>query len=357
MIRTVRPLPTAKIQSDYMNIVRIYFRHICDRAAVGRARTRSQARAPEPTCTVFDANFYQRMVASGGRNSPQVAAELTAAGCRGEAMLRFDYLFMPHFESGHWVLFGVAPKQRFVFIIDSIFQPDPHWNAEVAGLASLVRQEIQHTDTKLDDWLLITPSYGQMDHVWQNRIYVTQRASQGCQIITCTNGLCLAFGYPLLCYSNEQTDDIDDTPKKRERMALELLNGGFTMPYNYQVLKVPDDRVPFKTQIDEPRVRKGFHLPPNCQQQDPQQPPSSLTQGWMTGRRRVGAAKRKGVKKRPAAADKPSTLKTKGKAKLYVSNGKPGAAFSDYPLYTGNTFPAQFDKELFTAHILFPPDK
>lgn len=84
------------------------------------------------------------------------------------------------------------------------------------------------------------PLYGQ----WSRRSATDDdspdmpRQSDGhnCGVILVTNAFCLAFGYDLLCYSQNDLDDL-----KRPRMASELSNGGFGGPgkYDYPLLDLP----------------------------------------------------------------------------------------------------------------------
>ncbi|KAE8449131.1 hypothetical protein EG329_008515 [Mollisiaceae sp. DMI_Dod_QoI] len=54
-----------------------------------------------------------------------------------ENFMTLDFLFMPHLQEGHYVLYGFAPKQRDIFVIDSI----PHDESE--GLNENYRKAVE----------------------------------------------------------------------------------------------------------------------------------------------------------------------------------------------------------------------
>lgn len=344
--------------SQYEKIVQPYLKHVCNYVAIERSRTRNESRTAEPKCTILLNNFIATLQRSG-RQSDVVAQALELAKCRGKDMARLDYIFIPHRESTHWALLGIAPKQRMIFVIDSIFWSEQAWQPEIRPLAELVWQELAESDLLDREWLLITPSYNNMNKSWKNRIYVRQKDEESCAVFVCTNALCLAFGYPLLCYSNEPDKSKNDMPRKRRRMAMELLRNGFVPAnYNYPLLDVPTEFAPLQTQTDEDRIYKGFDIPPNCRE-----PPGlPWFQNWMTGkrRRRVGAARTVQPKKRATTSVKELQIgekKENFEFELYEESGKPETIFPDYPVYEGKTFPKQFPKRFFEGRVLFKGKK
>jgi len=150
-----------------------------------------------------------------------------------QSILALDYLFIPfyHWEKEHHLLMGIAPKQGFVFIIDSCSNTYPRDAYPVEALLALAflvcPPEIK--------W----PVYG----LWQSRGWKEDDspncARQGdyhnCGVFTCTNMMCLAFGYRLMCYRQR-----DLNIGKRHRMAAELGADGFgPPPFDYQLLDLP----------------------------------------------------------------------------------------------------------------------
>lgn len=158
---------------------------------------------------------------------------LNTLGLTRENIQKLDYLFIPfhHWENQHFFLMGLAPKQGFVFLIDSCTNTYPKNTYPVQSLLALALYVCP-----LDvSW----PMYGN----WSSREWQEDEspncARQGdwhnCGVFTCTNMLCLAFGYRLMCYKNRDLDI-----SKRHRMAAELLADGFgTPPFDYQLFDLP----------------------------------------------------------------------------------------------------------------------
>jgi len=158
---------------------------------------------------------------------------LERIGHTPQSVLELDYLFIPYFDPDmeHHILIGLAPKQGFVFIIDSCTNTYPRDQFPAQGLLALsilVRP-------RGVSW----PLYG----CWSSRDLEYDEspncARQGdyhnCGIFTCTNMMCLAFGYRLMCYSQRDLD-----VGKRHRMAAELIGGGFWgKPFDYGLLEIP----------------------------------------------------------------------------------------------------------------------
>jgi len=128
---------------------------------------------------------------------------------------------------------GLAPKQGFTFIIDSIQNTYPleHFpSRELQALALHVCPPDKtwpvygKTTAKIDIPGLddSTPAVKQGD--WRN-----------CGVFTCTNLMCLAFGYRLMCYRQR-----DLNVSKRHRMAVELATDSFGPTlFDYQLLDIP----------------------------------------------------------------------------------------------------------------------
>jgi hypothetical protein len=77
-----------------------------------------------------------------------------------------------------------------------------------------------------------------------------QGDARSCGVFTCTNMMCLGFGYHLMCYKQR------DMAPKRRRMAAELgyADGFGVAPYDYKFLDV-------STSIEEYRTDYSYVLP------------------------------------------------------------------------------------------------
>jgi hypothetical protein len=91
-------------------------------------------------------------------NAPDIFEALTLLlqniGLTPKSVLELDYLFIPYFDSDmeHHVLIGLAPKQGFVFIIDSCTNSYPREQFPAQGLLALA--------------LLVSP-WSTMAFIWQ----------------------------------------------------------------------------------------------------------------------------------------------------------------------------------------------
>ncbi|KUJ20823.1 uncharacterized protein LY89DRAFT_779519 [Mollisia scopiformis] len=168
----------------------------------------------------------------------EIRRVLDKIDCNGANFLNLDYLFIPYYEDtmNHFWLMGIAPKQKFCFLIDSC--PFDHWDDPIQGMRDIIiNQTLSLPGASLKTaW----PLYGQ----WSQRTATDdgspdapqQSDSYNCGVFTVTNTFCLAFGYDILCYSQE------DLPKlKRRRMTAELRNGGFgaNNKFHYPLLDLP----------------------------------------------------------------------------------------------------------------------
>ncbi|KAF4624462.1 hypothetical protein G7Y89_g13707 [Cudoniella acicularis] len=149
-----------------------------------------------------------------------------------------DYLLIPYHKFanpdglGHGSLLGIAPKQKLVFIIDSmrfgVWASVDEWPFQ--GLMALALKTLPRS--------LNWPLFGQ----WSNRGAATdgspnsaqQRDYYNCAVFSLTTAMCLAFGYDLPCYTED-----DMNFKKRKQMLAELSNDGFNDPFNYGLFHIP----------------------------------------------------------------------------------------------------------------------
>ena len=190
---------------------------------------------------------------TGILSMPQPGAfyrKLEDIDCLGDKLRNLDYLFLPiNSEGTHYFLSGIAPKQKFVFAIDSYARNQRGHTLDdddVDPITEILLQEFPGE---------AFPMYGQ----WALRSKTTDNSPNcaqqsdmyNCGLFTITNALCLAFGYDLLCYTQK---DIDEG--KRQRVAAELLHGGFLAPFNYPLLEIPLAQV--ASVNDEPGERSAL---------------------------------------------------------------------------------------------------
>lgn len=193
-------------------------------------------RQPGPSCVMMPTADFDRLFFMDRGRPAEILKLFQDLDIDGPNFMDTDYIFMPQGAgSNHHHLVGIAPKQNFVFIMDSCFR---YLNGD--SLTELLREFVRvGTGCELSSqtW----PVYGE----WSTRIDLTkdgspdvpvQRDSHNCGLFTVTNAFNLAFGYDLLCYSKDDLDNL-----KRQRMCAELANGGFggLKRYNYPVLDLP----------------------------------------------------------------------------------------------------------------------
>ncbi|KAL2063170.1 hypothetical protein VTL71DRAFT_6242 [Oculimacula yallundae] len=162
---------------------------------------------------------------------------LEALDLAGENFKNLDYLLIPFSNTVHHALLGFAPRQKFVFIIDSV-------GTEGGNLISL--------NDRFPKALLMRVLFSQVDETETWPLYtqwplrskdtfdgspnvVRQKDFYNCGVFTVMNAMCLAFGYDMLCFGPEDLD-----PLKRPRMLMELLQGSLGGKYAYDLLDVPN---------------------------------------------------------------------------------------------------------------------
>jgi hypothetical protein len=174
------------------------------------------------------------------------------------AFMEMDYLLVPYVEYGHSVLLGIAPKQRFVFVIDSIAQEFDSKSNTVNGPKALLLTLCPNfaysndpTQLKPEDWTV----FGQ----WSLRTKTTdgspnaaqQKDEYNCEVFTCTTAFCLAFGFDLTYYVEANLNKF-----KKPRMVTEFVNGGFVGPgFDYDALDLPQYRAQARSQAGPSRTQ------------------------------------------------------------------------------------------------------
>jgi len=130
-------------------------------------------------------------------------------------------------------LLGIAPRQKHVFIIDSIAnmilsQDD---GLPRSALLRILFSQIPKNET----WPLYTQDTQKSNETIDGS---PDAARQGdyynCGVFTVTNAFCMAFGFDLMCYRQR------DLGLKRDRMLLELNQGSLGGRVAYDLLDVPD---------------------------------------------------------------------------------------------------------------------
>ncbi|KAL2065581.1 hypothetical protein VTL71DRAFT_3251 [Oculimacula yallundae] len=205
-----------------------------------------QARTNERflSCKFIKYDDFEHCCLSENKENPKRAAleVLQKINCTGEEFMSLDYLFIafyqPYIGNGHYSLLGIAPKQKFMFAIDSLYYQEYSILREpLIGVLNILRSQVD--DDEVKDW----PVFAQ----WSMRPKYTkdksptaadQRDSYNCAVFTVVNAFCLAFGFDLMSYTQADLD-----PLKRPRMFLELstaVDKCFAGECAYDMLDIPD---------------------------------------------------------------------------------------------------------------------
>ncbi|KAF8852742.1 hypothetical protein BDZ45DRAFT_749328 [Acephala macrosclerotiorum] len=199
------------------------------------------------SCKMLNLKRYYEIdadVNEGNRDAINtIKTNLNAIKVTPENFMTLDFLFIPFLEGGHYRLFGFAPKQREVFVVDSssmdknnqydgFMYDSMNRNDLLAILLYLVPNPADREQWDLNfDFVLKDDK--------ENSQAIGQRDTYNCGIYVCTNALLLAFGYNLKSFGAR---DIDQFRKKR--MVAEFRNGGFSGLYNYDLIELPPPREP-----------------------------------------------------------------------------------------------------------------
>jgi Ulp1 family protease len=155
-----------------------------------------------PKHHAFNTFFYSTLREKGAEGVKRWAQR---AGFEGAALLRVDTVFVPIHDHAHWTLMVVKPTARTIEHFDSLGGPSA---AHVARVISWLRRELGSL-FKEEEWRTLPGASPQQDN------------GSDCGVFLLTTAKLLAFGQPL----NYGPEDI---PLIRQRIAAELLNGGFT---------------------------------------------------------------------------------------------------------------------------------
>ncbi|KAL5322420.1 hypothetical protein ACEPPN_010393 [Leptodophora sp. 'Broadleaf-Isolate-01'] len=213
---------------------------------------------PRMSCKMITVSQYRRINNPFDRvvNKQEVVNVLAEIGCDFATFQNLDYLFIAADDSSHTELVGVAPKQRFIFAIDTIPRHDKDTPKSfnkypLLGVIAIMEylipdivvakyNQIPMPDSKF--W----PIFGQ----WSARSLTKDKSPNGpqqcdgynCGAFTITNVFCLAFGYRILCYAQNQGQE-DLERWKKPRVIFELRQGGFFGDYEYDLLDIEPVKV------------------------------------------------------------------------------------------------------------------
>ncbi len=165
-----------------------------------------------------------------------------------------DYLLIPHAtdEFVHYNLAGIAPRQKFLFAIDSFGKGFTIHHLPLHTVLGIALSQIPDWyEENLPQYWLIYGHWSQrgVQNVDNSPPCVRQADAHNCGVFTATNATCLAFRYEMTCYASEDAEEDSAWARtfvqrrmdegKRERMACELWNGGFREPFDYDLLEIP----------------------------------------------------------------------------------------------------------------------
>ncbi|PVH79495.1 hypothetical protein DL98DRAFT_589364 [Cadophora sp. DSE1049] len=218
--------------------------------SVSSARTPATAAEDSPSCVfVSTENFEQ--INPGNDSWIDGLDLLKQMGCDGEKFMNLDFFFILYHnpnlgEHGHYSLLGIAPKQHFVFAINSLEQTNWHYKRwPLSGVWDILLSQISERGKKAKNaWPVFGEWSVKQDQKKKNNCPNCARQGDlyNCGVFTLTNAMCLAFGYDLMCYSNRDLDSL-----KRPRMFMELSNTtidddkvktGFKDEYAYDLLEL-----------------------------------------------------------------------------------------------------------------------
>ncbi|CZT41087.1 uncharacterized protein RSE6_00772 [Rhynchosporium secalis] len=220
-----------------------------------------------PSCKMITAESFNRIRTSTSMNDyliPHTEVELKRmlheVDCTPENFKSLDYLFIPiHHRDKHMLLIGIAPKQKFAFVIDSYMRSNDGTSGrpEDKQENKWYRRGLQAILMLLDPVAHFTKNNVPVPQVEKDRQWYIfgqyvlrskntdkspyapqQRDFYNCGAFTMTNAFCLAFGYDLTCYKEKDLDKL-----KKPRIAFELIEGDFTGEYQYDMIKISEKDV------------------------------------------------------------------------------------------------------------------
>ncbi|KAE8454668.1 hypothetical protein EG329_000291 [Mollisiaceae sp. DMI_Dod_QoI] len=183
------------------------------------------------------AQFRQIEVAVKNKDqelSGDIRGILSAKRITKENFQTLDFLFIPYIDkcNGHYMLLGFAPKQRYMFLVDSSDMQQINLEANLRNTLLAILNYLVPEEADRERWD-INFSYTAAEEKSERKA-ILQRDAYNCGIYTCTNALLLAFGYSLTCYTAREIDQF-----RKPRMVAEFRNGGFSGLYKYDLIELP----------------------------------------------------------------------------------------------------------------------
>ncbi|KAH6707929.1 hypothetical protein BKA61DRAFT_739172 [Leptodontidium sp. MPI-SDFR-AT-0119] len=175
---------------------------------------------------------------------------LEAMDLTREKFKKLDYLLIAYSSGGR-----IAPRQKFVVVIDSITNLILMDNLVRGLLMRILFSQVDKTET----WPLYTQRTERSDETLDGSPNLARQGDMyNCGLCTVTNAFCLAFGFDMLCWNGKDLD-----PLKRPCMLMELSQGGLGGKYAYDLLDIPNgplytnpvQQAQFATDPGPPKVR------------------------------------------------------------------------------------------------------
>ncbi|PMD41230.1 hypothetical protein L207DRAFT_623420 [Hyaloscypha variabilis F] len=236
------------------NVVYSYIRMICRyvndvrlKSRKEEAQNQQQEKFPV-SCGLVNRSLIQKLSGKVPDTEEELTAGIPSPGdWPKEDMLQNDYIFAPSLDKTgfHFALMGIAPKQKFIFTMDSVAY-DPRYNKWEFPSQKLYNLLLFLLPGNLDDKNNEVEANWNVFGQWAERGLskrdespncCRQRDGYNCAVFTMTNAMCLAFGFELLSYSVEDFED-----GKRPRIAAEFDNDGFGGDFASDMFDLPTGR-------------------------------------------------------------------------------------------------------------------
>jgi hypothetical protein len=235
------PSLSSAVSNNYIRLTCEYVNHVRKTARNREIADEAAAADPEgspppidhrPSCIMVPNDIFNQIQEASawglGSRSKAITDIFKARNLTAPTFMLLDYLFIPFKEAdSHYVLIGIAPRQHFIFVIDTVNGEWPIDEYPVQSLYAMLLQLLPESseDDKekqaMENWNV----FGQ----WSRRSRTAdgspncaqQTDRYNCGIFTITNAFCLAFGFDLLYYRQG-----DLNFGKRPRVAAELTTTG-----------------------------------------------------------------------------------------------------------------------------------
>jgi hypothetical protein len=248
------PNLSAAVSNNYIQLVCDYVNQV--RAAARNQKIVEEVGAVDPknrlpptdnhlSCVMIPDQIFNQIEQSsilGLRSrSEAITNILNERNLNGPNFMNLDYLFIPYLETEtHYILIGIAPKQQYIFAVDTANEQWPIDDYPVQSLYAMLLQLLPGAseDDKEKHATANWNVFGQ----WSRRTKkedgspncAQQKDRYNCGMFTITNAFCLAFGFDLLCYRQQDLDF-----GKRPRVAAEFNNNGFSGDFAYDMFDLP----------------------------------------------------------------------------------------------------------------------